>query len=157
MGKMSNEQVLEFAKEFTDRMYEIGWYSLDEEVVRTPEITISLDFLVRLAEAKSMGILEEYKKQFRYPEGWYKSDNWLEEIIPRVAEDETIEAVIFCEGELWETLYYYEVYGRNDKMTKSIYEAFIKAVTNHGLWYEWGEGIIFLHENTFDSDEIQLI
>ena len=145
MGKMSNEQVLAFAKEFADRMYEIGWYSLDKEVVRTSDIIISLDFLVRLAEARSMGILQEYKNQFRYPEGWYKSDKQLEEIIPRVAEDETIEAVIFCEGELWETLYYYEVYGRNDKMTMSIYKAFVKAVTNHGLWYEWGEGIIFLY------------
>ena len=89
--------------------------------------------------------MEEYQKQFRYPEGWYKSDNRLEEIIPRVAEDESIEAVVFCEWELWETLYYYEAYGRNGKMAKVLYEAFIKAITNHGLWYEWGEGIIFLY------------
>lgn len=145
MGKMSNEQVLAFAKEFADRMYEIGWYSLDEAVVRTSEITISLVFLVRLEEARCMGILEEYQKQFRYPEGWYKSDNRLEEIIPRVAEDESIEAVVFCEGELWEALYYYEAYGRNEKMEKALYEAFVKAVVNHGLWYEWGGGIIFLY------------
>lgn len=62
MGKMNNEQVLAFVKEFADRMYEIGWYSLDKEVVRTSDITISLDFLVRLEEARGMGILEEYQK-----------------------------------------------------------------------------------------------
>ena len=44
MGKMSNEQILAFAKEFADRIYEIGWYSLDEEVIRTHDITISLDY-----------------------------------------------------------------------------------------------------------------
>lgn len=145
MGKMSNEQILAFAKEFADRIYEIGWYSLDEEVIRTSDITISLDFLVRLAEARSMGILEEYKKQFRYPDGWYESDDRLEDIIPRVVEDETIEAVIFCEGELWETLYYCEAYGRNDNNSKAIYEVFVKTIRNHDLWYEWGEGIIFLY------------
>ena len=145
MGKMSKEKILAFAKEFADRIYEIGWYSLDEEVIRTADITISLDFLVRLAEAKSMGILDEYKKQFRYPDGWYESGDRLEDIIPRAAEDETIEAVIFCEGELWEILYYCEAYGQNDKKAKAIYEAFIKTAQNHGLWYEWGEGIIFLY------------
>ena len=145
MGKMSNEQILAFAKELADRIYEIGWYSLDGEVIRTSDITISLDFLVRLAEARSMGILEEYKKQFRYPEGWYESDDRLEDIIPRVVEDETIEAVIFCEGELWETLYYCETYGRNDNNSKAIYEVFVKTIRNHDLWYEWGEGIIFLY------------
>ena len=145
MGKMSNEQILAFAKELADRIYEIGWYSLDGEVIRTSDITISLDFLVRLAEARSMGILEEYKKQFRYPEGWYESDDRLEDIIPRVVEDETIEAVIFCEGELWETLYYCEAYGRNDNNSKAIYEVFVKTIRNHDLWYEWGEGIIFLY------------
>ena len=92
-----------------------------------------------------MGILEEYKKQFRYPDGWYESDDKLEDIIPRVVEDETIEAVIFCEGELWETLYYCEVYGRNDNHSKAVYEAFVKTTRNHDLWYEWGEGIIFLY------------
>ena len=145
MGKMSNKQILSFAKELADRIYEIGWYSLDGEVIRTSDITISLDFLVRLAEARSMGILEEYKKQFRYPEGWYESDDRLEDIIPRVVEDETIEAVIFCEGELWETLYYCEAYGRNDNNSKAIYEVFVKTIRNHDLWYEWGEGIIFLY------------
>ena len=147
MGKMSNKQILSFAKELADRIYEIGWYSLDEEVIRTADITISLDFLVRLAEARSMGILEEYKKQFRYPDGWYESDDKLEDIIPRVVEDETIEAVIFCEGELWETLYYCEAYGRNDNHSKAVYEAFVKTTRNHDLWYEWGEGIIFLYRS----------
>ena len=145
MGKMSNKQILSFAKELADRIYEIGWYSLDEEVIRTADITISLDLLVRLAETRSMGILEEYKKQFRYPDGWYESDDKLEDIIPRVVEDETIEAVIFCEGELWETLYYCEAYGRNDIHSKVVYEAFVKTTRNHDLWYEWGEGIIFLY------------
>ena len=118
MGKMSNEQILAFANELADRIYEIGWYSLDEESVRTRDITISIDFLVRLAEARSDGFLDEYKKQFRYPDGWYESDVRLKDVIPRISEDETIEAVIFCEGELWETLYYCEAYGSNDKRSK---------------------------------------
>ena len=145
MGKMSNEQILAFAKEFADRIYEIGWYSLDEEVIRTHDITISLDYLVRLAEAKGEGYEEEYKKHFKYPDGWYESEDRLEDIVPRVAEDVEIEAVMFCEGELWESLYYCEAYGSKDKKLKAIYEAFIKAVQNHNLWYEWGSGIIFLY------------
>ena len=145
MGKMSNEQILAFANEFADRIYEIGWYSLDEEVIRTHDITISLDYLVRLAEAKGEGYEEEYKKQFKYPDGWYESEDRLEDVIPRVAEDETIEAVIFCEGELWEALYYCEAYGSNDKKIKGLYEAFVKTVTKHDMCYEWGSGIIFLY------------
>lgn len=145
MGKMRNEQILAFAKEFADRIYEIGWYSLGEEVIRTRDITISIDFLVRLAEARSNGFLDEYKKMFRFPDGWYESEDKLEDIIPKVAENEAIEAVIFCEGELWETLYYCEAYGRNDKKTKAMYETFVKTVHNHNLRYEWGEGIVFLY------------
>ena len=145
MGKMSNEQILAFANEFADRIYEIGWYSLDEEVIRTHDITISLDYLVRLAEAKGEGYEVEYKKQFKYPDGWYESEDRLEDVIARVAEDETIEAVIFCEGELWEALYYCEAYGSNDKKIKGLYEAFVKTVTKHDMCYEWGSGIIFLY------------
>ena len=145
MGKMSNEQIFAFAKEFADRIYEIDWYSLDEVVLRTSDITISLEFLVQLAEARSNGIENEYKKQFRYPDGWYESEDRLEDIVPRVAEDAEIEAVMFCEGELWEALYYCEAYGRNDEKTKAMYEAFVQAAQNHDLWYEWGEGIIFLY------------
>lgn len=145
MGKMSKEQILAFAKELADRIYEIGWYSLDEEVIRTSDITISLDFLVRLAEARSEGAEEEYKKWFSYPEGWHKSEDKLEDIIPRVTEDDEIEAVMFCEGELWESLYYCEAYGRNDPKTKAMYEAFVKTIQNHELWYELGEGTIFLY------------
>lgn len=145
MGKMSNEQILAFANEFAERIYEIGWWSLDEESVRTRDITISIDYLVRLAEARSDGILDEYKKQFRYPDGWYESEDRLEDVIPRVAEDETMEAVIFCEGELWEALYYCEAYGSNDKKIKCLYEAFVKTVTEHDMCYEWGSGIIFLY------------
>ena len=145
MGKMNNEQIIAFAKEFADRIYEIGWDSLDEEVIRTQDITISLEFLVRLSEARSDGILEEYKKQFRYPDVWYESEDKLEDIIPRVVEDEKIEAVIFCEGELWETLYYCEAYGSRDEKTRKTYETFVKTIKKHNLWYEWGEGIIFLY------------
>ena len=145
MGKMSNEQILAFAKEFADRIYEIGWYLLDEEVIRTHDITISLDYLVRLAEAKGEGYEEEYKKQFKYPDGWYESEDKLKDVIPGVAEDETIEAVIFCEGELWETLYYCEAYRSNDKKIKGLYETFVKTVTKHDMCYEWGSGIIFLY------------
>ena len=145
MGKMSNKQIIAFTKEFADRIYEIGRYSLDEEVIRTRDITISIDFLVRLAEARSDGILDEYKKQFQYPDGWYKSAVRLEDIIPRISEDESIEAVIFCEGELWETLYYCETYGSNDKRKQAIYKAFIQIVEKYRMWYEWGNGTIYLY------------
>lgn len=145
MSKMSKEQILAFAKEFASRLYEIGWYSLDEAVIRTSDITISLDYLVRLAEAEDEGHEEEYKKHFKYPEGWYESEDKLEDIIPRAAEDEAIEAVMFCEGELWETLYYYEAYGSKDKRIKETYEAFVKTAAKYDLWYEWGSGTIFLY------------
>ena len=145
MGKMSNEQILAFGKEFADRIYEIGWYSLNEEVIRTHDITIALDYLVRLAEAKGEGCEEEYKNHFKYPDGWYESEDRLEDIVSKVAEDAEIEAVMFCEGELWDALYYCEAYGSKDKNIKAIYEAFIKSAQNHNLWYEWGEGIVFLY------------
>ena len=145
MGKMSNEQILAFAKEFADRIYELGWYSLDEEVIRTYDITISLDYLVRLAEAVSEGYEEEYKKQFKYPDGWYESEDRLEDVVPRVAEDAEIEAIMFCEGELWEALYYCEAYGSSEKKIKDLYEAFVKTVTKHDMCYEWGNGTINLY------------
>ena len=31
MGKMSNEQILAFAKEFADRIYEIGWQECHQD------------------------------------------------------------------------------------------------------------------------------
>lgn len=145
MRKMNNEQMLTFAKEFVGRLYEIGWYQLDEVVIRTADIIISLEYLLGLEEAKNEGNEEEYKKHFIHREGWYESDDKLENIIPRVGEDETIEAVIFCEGELWETLYYCEAYGSDDEKNNRIYQAFVSTVHNHNMWYEWGEGIIFLY------------
>ena len=62
-----------------------------------------------------------------------------------MVEDEEIEAVLFCEGELWELLYYTESYGTNDKKTKEIYKVFVQTVNKYGLWYEWGSGIVFLY------------
>ena len=147
MEKKSKEQILAFAKEFADRIYELGWHSLEDVVIRISNITISLDFLVRLTEARSDGCEEEYKKQFRYSDGWYESEDRLEDVIPRVAEDDTIEAVMFCEGNLWETLYYCEAYGRNDEKSRAIYQAFVQTVAEHGMRYEWGNGTIFLVGN----------
>ena len=68
-----------------------------------------------------------------------------EDIIPRVADDDTIEAVMFCEGDLWEMLYYCEANGSNNEETKSIYQAFIQTTAEHGMWYEWGNGTIYLY------------
>lgn len=145
MGKMSKEQILSFAKEFAEKMYEIGWYSLDEAVIRTLDIVILLDYLVQVAEAEAEGHGEEFKKHFKFPDGWYESKERLADIVPRVAEDETIEAVMLCEGELWKSLYYCEAYGSNDDRTKALYQAFLEMLQKHHLWYEWGSGIVFLY------------
>lgn len=145
MGKIKKEKILAFAKDFAGKLYDIGWYSLDDEVIRTADITISLDYLVRLAEAENEGYGEAFKKIHTYPEGWHKSDKKLEEIVPRVAEDETIEAVLFCEGNLWEALYYCEAYGTKDAKMKATYEAFVNTVEAHDLWYEWGSAYVFLY------------
>lgn len=145
MKKMSNEQILSFTKDFVDKLYEIGWYQLDEVVIRTTDITISLELLLGLVEARGEGNEEEYKKHFIYAEGWYESEDKLENIISRVAEDEDIEAVIFCEGALWEVLYYCEMYGSDDEKSNNIYQAFVKTVQTHSMWYEWGSGAIFLY------------
>ena len=80
-----------------------------------------------------------------YVDGLYESEDKLEDIIPRVAEDDTIEAVMFCEGDLWEMLYYCEANGSNNEETKSIYQAFIQTTAEHGMWYEWGNGTIYLY------------
>lgn len=145
MGKKSNDQILLFAKELATKLYEIGWYSLDEEVIRTSDITISLDFMVRMEEARREGCEEELKKYFKFSEGWYKSDVRIEEIVSKATEDEKLEAVIFCEGTLWETLYYYEAYGSKETKVKDLYNMFVKTIENHGMWYEWGNGKIFLY------------
>ena len=145
MKKMSNEQVLTFAKDFVGRLYEIGCYQLDEVVIRTADITISLEYLIGLTEARNEGNEEEYKKYFKHADGWYESEEKLEEIIPRVVEDKSIEAVIFCEGALWEDLYYCEAYGSNDEKINKIYQVFLNTVQNHKMWYEWESGVIFLY------------
>lgn len=145
MAKMSNEQVWSFAREFVKKVYEIDEYWFHEEKIRTRDITISLYDLTCLAEAEIEGY-EEYCVEGEYfTDGMYESEEKLEDIIPRIVEDEDIEAVMFCEGELWEALYYCEAYGRNDETTKAIYKAFVQTVEKHGMWYEWGSGIIFLY------------
>ena len=145
MSKMSSEQVWKFAREFAKKLYEINEYWLHTEMVRARDITISLYYLSCLAEAEREGYEEYCEGGEEYSDGLYASEDKLEDIIPRVAEDDTIEAVMFCEGNLWETLYYCEVNGSNDEESKAIYQAFVQTTAEHGMWYEWGNGTIYLY------------
>ena len=148
MEKMAKEQLIAFSKELGSRIYQIDEDLLDEVVIRVSNTVISLDMLARIEEAKN--IFKDYITfsdtcSNPYLLGYWESEELLEEIIPRVVEDEEIEAVLFCEGELWELLYYTESYGTNDKKTKEIYKVFVQTVNKYGLWYEWGSGIVFLY------------
>ncbi len=145
MSKMSNEQVWKFAREFAKKLYEINEYWFHTETVRTRDITISLYYLSCLAEAECEEYEEYCEGGEEYVDGLYESEDKLEDIIPRVAEDDTIEAVMFCEGDLWELLYYYEANGSNDEESTAIYQAFVRTVAEHGMWYEWGDGTIYLY------------
>ena len=145
MGKMSSGQVWKFAREFAKKLYEMNGYWFNKEEVRAKDITISMYCLSCLAEAESEGYEEYCEGGEEYNDGLYESDDKLENIIPRVAEDDTIEAVMFCEGNLWETLYYCESYGRKDEESQAIYQAFVQTVVEYGMWYEWGSGTIYLY------------
>ena len=145
MAKMSNEQIWNFAREFAKKVYEINEYCFHDEEIRTRDITISLYYLTCLAEAEIEGDEEYCVGGECFNDGMYESEEKLEDIIPRITEDETIEAVMFCEGAMWEMLYYCEGYGSNDETTKAIYKAFVQTVEKHGMWYEWGSGTIFLY------------
>ena len=145
MGKLSSEQIWKFAREFAKKLYEMNGYWLNTQEVRTKDITISMYYLSCLAEAESEGYEEYCEGGKEYNDGLYESDDKLEDIIPKVAEDGTIEAVMFCEGDLWETLYYCEAYGGNDEESRAIYQAFVQTVAEHGMWYEWGSGAIYLY------------
>ena len=127
MGKMSQEQVIAFAKEFAEKLWGVDSELTDDVMVSTSEITVFLDD----------------------PENWIHYDEPLEEIIPRVAEDEEIEAVLFCEGDLWEMIYYCEAYGSSDETTNAVYKAFVKTVAKHGMWYAWGSGTVFLYKAVY--------
>lgn len=142
---MSNEQIWKFAREFVKRVYEIDEYWFHDEEIRTRDITISLYYLTCLAEAEIEGYAEYCVGGEYFNDGMYESEEKLKDIIPRVAEDDTIEAVMFCEGDLWEMLYYCEANGSNDEETKAIYQAFIQTTAEHGMWYEWGIGTIYLY------------
>ena len=146
MSKMNQEQIWNFAKDFAKKLYEIDEYWFDEEYIQTKEISISMYSLSQLAEAEQKNYEEYCEGGEEYDDGLYESDDKLEDIIPRVAEDDDIEAVFFCEGDLWETLYYAETYGSNNATVKAIYKAFTQTVSNHGMWYEWGSGTIFLYQ-----------
>lgn len=145
MGKMSSEQIWKFTREFAKKLYEINGYWLNTEMVRTKDITIAMYYLSCLAEAESEGYEEYCEGGEEYNDGLYDSDDKLEDIIPKVAEDDTIEAVMFCEGNLWETLYHCEAYGCNDEELQAIYQSFVQTVAVHGMWYEWGNGTIYLY------------
>ena len=146
MGKLSNEQIWNFAREFAKKLYDIDKYWLNKEKIRTRDIAISMYYLSCLAEAESEGNKEYCVGGSEFQDGIYESEDKLEDIIPKVAEDETIEAVFFCEGDLWEKLYYCEANGSHDENTKAIYEAFLQTAQKYGLCYEWGSGVIFLYE-----------
>ena len=145
MGKMSNEQIWKFARDFAKKLYGINEYWLHTQEIRTRDITISLYYLSCLAEAEYKGYEEYCEGGDEYNDGLYESDDKLESIIPKIAEDETVEAAIFCEGDLWETLYYCEVYGRNDEESRAIYQAFVQTIEEHSMQYEFGSGIIYLY------------
>ena len=145
MSKMNQKQIWNFAKDLAKKLYEIDEYCFGEEEVRTKDISISMYYLSCLAKAKSKGYKYAYQERFEKSDGWYESEDKLEDIIPRVAEDEDIEAVFFCEGDLWEQLYYTEGYGSRDETKNAIYKAFVETVNKHGMWYEWGSGTIFLY------------
>lgn len=152
MSKMNQKQIWNFAKDFAKKVYEIDEYWFDEEDIRTKEIAISMYYLSQLAEAEKKGYKEYCEGGEEYYDGLYESDDKLEDIIPRAAEDNDIEAVFFCEGDLWEILYYTEAYGSNNETSKAIYKAFIQTVNNHGMWYEWGSGTIFLYKLSNDEN-----
>ena len=145
MSKMNQKQIWNFAKELAKKLYEIDEYWFHEEEIRTKDISISMYYLSQLAEAETEGYEEYCEGSEEYYDGLYESEDKLEDIIPRVAEDEDIEAVFFCEGDLWEQLYYTEGYGSRNKITNAMYKAFVQTVNKHGMWYEWGSGIIFLY------------
>lgn len=146
MDKMIDKKIWNFAREFAKELYEIDEYWLNQEEIRTRNNAISMYYLSCLAEAEHEGYEEYCEGGEEYYDGVYESEEKLEDIISRVAEDEAIEAVMFCEGELWEKLYYCEANGSRDKNLKEIYEAFVKTIEKHKLWYEWGSGIIFIYE-----------
>lgn len=145
MERMSSKQIWNFAREFAKKLYEIDEYWFHREEIRTRDITINMYYLSCLAEAECEGYEEYCEDGECYDDGMYESEDKLEDIIPRIVEDETIEAVMFCEGDLWETLYYCEAYGRNDEESRAIYQAFVKTVAKHGMWYELGSGTIYLY------------
>ena len=149
MAKMSNEQIWNFAREFVKRVYEINEYWFHDEEIRTRDITISLYYLTCLAEAEIERDEEYCVGGECFNDGMYESEEKLEDIIPRIVEDETIEAVMFCEGAMWEMLYYCEGYGSNNERTKAIYKAFLQTAAKHGMWYEWGGGIIYPQMRAF--------
>ena len=144
MSKMSSEQIWKFAREFAQKLYEINEYWFHAETIRTRDVEISMYYLSCLAEAEREGYEDYCEGGEEYNDGLYESDDKLEYMIPRVAEDDTIEAVMFCEGELWEILYYCEANGSNDE-SKVIYQAFVQTIAEHGMWYEWGSGTIYLY------------
>ncbi len=145
MERMSSEQIWNFAREFAKKLYEIDEYWFHREEIRTRDITIDMYCLSCVAEAECEGYEEYCEGGECYDDGVYESEDKLEDIIPRIAEDESIEAVMFCEGDLWETLYHCEAYGRNDEESRAIYQAFVQTIAKHGMWYEWGSGTIYLY------------
>lgn len=147
MGKMSKEQILSFAIELATKIGEIDNEILEYSQIRFSDYYIDLLTLVEVEEKRCKGT-EGWSEELFAKEGMWQEENddeKLEEIVPRVAEDEDIEAVIFCEGDLYEMLYYYEGYGSGGEDAKKIYDAFVKATEKHDLWYEWGSGIIYLY------------
>lgn len=153
MGKMSNEEIIMFARDFAVKIFNIDSELVEDVTVRRPNLIIWLENMVGLdydyhREKKKNENLPDFIEYCRSCEGCWREgkEDDLAEIVPRILEDDTIEAIIFCEGSLWEKLYYCEAYGSRNEDTLALYNAFLKTTNDHNMWYEWGSGNIFLYK-----------
>ena len=149
MNKISRKEVLLFSKELAKKLYEMDRYILDNVIIRTSDIIIDLEMISQLIEAEKDGevVLNALKKCLKYPEAWWKSNENIADFCSGFMKADEVVAIVFCEGELYETLYYHEAFGSREKQSKLIYKAFTDTVEQYGFYYEWDNGRIYLYSS----------
>ena len=73
----------------------------------------------------------------------YKSDVVTALTLQEEMENDTLVASFRCEGYIYELLYNYESYGRDDnKKAERILDKLNKELGEIGLWFDWGGGCL---------------
>lgn len=141
MGNVTEKDILSFAAEFVKRVYKINhlliYYGMK-------------DYYIHWGNKKLM-LYEIYKCVNREndptPEALLEKCTVTETDVGEFTGKDKCIAYLVCEGELYNTMYYYQAYGDGGKKAKSVWSAAQSLSKKYGMWFDWSSGAMIFYES----------